>query len=97
MVNTAIEVLTDKVSPVYHTLAKIAKDVAAGAVFVTAITAFLTGLALFWNITVLEKIRLFFGTSLINSALLIISAVFSLIFIFAGKPRRKAPKNKARK
>jgi diacylglycerol kinase (ATP) len=89
MMNTAVEVLTDKISPVYHTLAKIAKDVAAGAVFISATVAFITGIILFWDISVLEKIRLFFGRSLVNSTLLFASAIFSLVFIFSGKPRRK--------
>lgn len=37
MSNTLIEALVDLVSPGYHPLAKLAKDVAAGAVLVTAI------------------------------------------------------------
>ena len=37
MMNTAIEVVIDKVSPGYSALAKVGKDVAAGAVFVTAV------------------------------------------------------------
>ncbi len=45
--NTAIEYLTDLVSPDYHPLAGKAKDVAAGAVLCTAIGAFFVGLLLF--------------------------------------------------
>ena len=37
MMNTVVEATVDLVSPNYHPLAKIAKDVAAGAVLVTAI------------------------------------------------------------
>ncbi len=37
LMNTAIEVVVDLVSPDYHPLAKIAKDIAAGAVLVAAI------------------------------------------------------------
>ncbi|NLY79222.1 MAG: diacylglycerol kinase family protein [Lysinibacillus sp.] len=47
MVNTAIENVVDLVSPEYHPLAKIAKDVAAGAVLVVAIASVLIGLILF--------------------------------------------------
>lgn len=47
MVNTAIEFLTDLVSPDYHPLAKKAKDVAAGAVFVAAMAAVVIGLIVF--------------------------------------------------
>ena len=39
MFNTAIETVVDLVSPEYHPLAKIAKDVAAGAVLVCALGA----------------------------------------------------------
>lgn len=39
LLNTAIEVLVDMVSPSYHTLAGIVKDVAAGAALVAALFA----------------------------------------------------------
>ena len=43
LVNTAIEALTDLVSPAYHPLAGKAKDVAAGAVLVAALGAVVVG------------------------------------------------------
>lgn len=43
LMNTAVEVVVDLVSPDYHPLAKIAKDVAAGSVLVSAIGAGVTG------------------------------------------------------
>jgi diacylglycerol kinase (ATP) len=43
LINTAVEVLVDLVSPEYHPLAKRAKDVAAGGVLVTAIGAVVMG------------------------------------------------------
>ena len=43
MFNTAIEVLVDLVSPQYHTLARRAKDVAAGAVLIASIGAVIIG------------------------------------------------------
>jgi diacylglycerol kinase len=45
--NTAIEVAVDLASPGYHELAKIAKDIAAAGVLVTAFLAFVTGLVVF--------------------------------------------------
>lgn len=45
--NTAIEVLTDLVSPGWNEKAGHAKDVAAGAVLITAIFALVTGLIIF--------------------------------------------------
>ena len=46
-VNTAVEAAVDLASPGYHPLAKIAKDVGAGTVLLTAIAAVLVGLLLF--------------------------------------------------
>ena len=46
-INTAIETLTDLVSPEYHPQAKIVKDVAAGAVIITAVAAVLVAICLF--------------------------------------------------
>ena len=45
--NTALEYLTDLVSPEYHVLAGKAKDVAAAAVLFTAIAALICGLIIF--------------------------------------------------
>lgn len=47
MVNTVVEAAVDLASPAYHPLAKVAKDVAAGAVLVTALGALLVGAFLF--------------------------------------------------
>ncbi len=44
LVNTALEAIVDHVAPEFHALAKIAKDCAAGAVFVCAVVAFIVGL-----------------------------------------------------
>lgn len=47
MFNTVIELCVDLASPHYHPLAKIAKDVSAGAVLVNAILAIIIGLLVF--------------------------------------------------
>ncbi len=47
MFNTVIEACLDIVTPEYHPLAKIAKDVAAGAVLISSILAVVIGLLLF--------------------------------------------------
>ena len=46
-VNTALEAVVDLTSPEYHPLAKIAKDVGAGTVLITAIASVLVGIILF--------------------------------------------------
>lgn len=48
MVNTAIEALVDLASPKLHPLAKVAKDVAAGAVLVFAIASVIIGGLIFF-------------------------------------------------
>ena len=45
--NTALERLTDLVSPEFHPLAGKAKDLAAGAVLLASVASFLTGLIVF--------------------------------------------------
>ncbi len=45
--NTGIEKLTDLASPGYHTLAKYAKDCAAGAVLVAAVISIIIGMIIF--------------------------------------------------
>jgi diacylglycerol kinase (ATP) len=47
MLNTAIEKLTDMVSPQINEQAKIVKDLAAGAVLIASLTAFIIGLIVF--------------------------------------------------
>jgi diacylglycerol kinase (ATP) len=46
-VNTAVEATVDLASPQYHPLAKVAKDVAAGTVLLTAIGAIVVGCIIF--------------------------------------------------
>ncbi|MGH4139329.1 diacylglycerol kinase [Clostridium sp.] len=63
MINTAVECAIDATTNFYHPLAKIAKNVAAGAVLVTAINSVLVGYVIFWdkltpfNITMMSKLR----------------------------------------
>jgi diacylglycerol kinase len=46
MFNTVLELCVDLASPTYHPLAKIAKDVAAGAVLANALLSILIGLCI---------------------------------------------------
>jgi diacylglycerol kinase (ATP) len=47
MLNTVVEAAVDLASPAYHPLARIAKDVSAGAVLVTSLGAIAVGLLIF--------------------------------------------------
>jgi len=44
MINTVAEAVVDLITPDYHPLARVAKDVCAGAVLVTAMAAIVVGL-----------------------------------------------------
>ena len=46
--NTAFEFLADAASPEFHPLVRDAKDVAAGAVLITALAAAIIGAIIFW-------------------------------------------------
>lgn len=56
MVNTAIETTVDLETPSYNSLAKIAKDVAAGAVLVSALTSVGVAFLLFWDMPTIHVI-----------------------------------------
>ena len=45
--NTAVETMTDMISPDFHQLAKISKDVSAAAVLITAIASIIIGILIF--------------------------------------------------
>ena len=49
MFNTAIEATVDMITQSYHPGAKFVKDIAAGAVLISAITAALVGAVVFWG------------------------------------------------
>jgi diacylglycerol kinase (ATP) len=49
MFNTAVEATIDMITESYHPAAKYAKDVAAGAVLIAALTAAMVGAVVFWG------------------------------------------------
>jgi len=55
LLNTALEAVVDLVTTDYHPLAKVAKDVAAGAVLVAAVNAALVGALVFLDIEQLQQ------------------------------------------
>ncbi|MEM1483653.1 diacylglycerol kinase family protein [Oscillospiraceae bacterium PP1C4] len=76
MLNTAIETLVDLASPQQHPLAKIAKDVAAGAVLVSAATSVGVGFWLLWQPDKLVVI----AEKLLDTPSAFISVIISLLF-----------------
>ncbi len=58
MINTAIEAVVDMVTENYNPVAKLAKDVAAGAVLLAAMNAMIAGVLIFFGGSNLERIQL---------------------------------------
>jgi diacylglycerol kinase (ATP) len=82
--NTSIEAAVDLTANYYHPLAKIAKNAAAGAVFITAVGAIVVGYIIFWeklsniSYTVVDKVK--------NSepyTVLIVLVIVSIVTIIA--------------
>ena len=94
MINTAIEVVIDKVSPQYSPLAKVGKDVAAGAVFLSAVMAVVVGILLFWDLERFALIWRYFTSDWSQLVLLLGFSVIAFVFIRSGKKRNIKGKNK---
>lgn len=77
LINTAIEAVVDMVSPEYNLLAKKAKDIAAGAVFLAATNAMIVGYLIFHN-RITFRMGAFFD-SLKNSYTNVI--IFTLVLV----------------
>lgn len=88
MINTSIECTIDATTNYYHPLAKIAKNVAAGAVLVSAVNAVLVGYIIFsdrivpFSLRVINKIRnsnsymIFLVLVIVSLVTIIVKAVF---------------------
>ncbi|GAA0115778.1 diacylglycerol kinase [Clostridium senegalense] len=88
MINTAVEAAIDATTNYYHPLAKISKNVAAGAVLITAVNAVIVAYVIFWDrirpfsINVLSKIRncdphmIFLILVIVSILTLVVKAIF---------------------
>lgn len=92
LINTALEVVIDKISPRFNVFAMVGKDIAAGAVLVSAIAALIVGMILFWDIPTFVRIFEFFLSGWLPPLFLLASAVLSLLFVFSAKERGGKPK-----
>lgn len=87
LINTAIEVVIDKVSPRFNVFAMMGKDIAAGGVLTVAIGAVIIGVILFWDTTKFAEIFDYFTQNLYRPVILAISVVIAIIFISKTKQR----------
>lgn len=84
MLNSAIESLIDLYSKDYNSVAKVAKDVAAGAVLVICITAIIIGTVLFKDFSAYIKMWAFFYAHPILIILLSFCIFVSYKYVFLG-------------
>lgn len=82
IVNTSIETFINLTSPAYSGLAKIAKDVAAGGVFLMALVSIVVGLILFGNFKKLISTFIFIFSRPILVLLFLILLFLGFSFIF---------------
>ena len=87
LINTAIEVVIDKVSPRFNVFAMMGKDIAAGAVLVGAIGSVIIGIILFWNTDKFLEIFRYFSENIYRPIILAVTIVLSIIFISKTKQR----------
>lgn len=81
-VNTAIEAVVDLRTQYYERLARIAKDCAAGAVFICAVFAAVIGFMFYIKPRVISEIFHFLITNYIWGGVFVLSIPASLLFIF---------------
>lgn len=78
--NTALETVVDLVTPDYHPLAKVAKDVAAGAVLVAAVNAMLIGVMIFLDVEQLQA-RIRYPSAQVESAVQTFAVGMVMLFL----------------
>lgn len=90
MMNTAIESVVDLVTDEFHQLAKIAKDVAAGAVFLSSVNAVIIGYLVFFYRFESATERVFERIGYENSHLSFIAFGIVFVIVIALKTLTKA-------
>ena len=92
VINTAVEVAFDKVSPKYNIFAMIGKDIAAGAVMFSAVGAVAVGIFMFWDTDKFAEIFTYFTSDIIKPLILLLTLVLSILFVLSAKPRKTGNK-----
>ncbi len=80
--NTAVEVLVDLHTRSYHALARVAKDVAAAGVLLSALTSVCVGMAILWRPAVLLDILKGFMQTPTTLLPPFILGVLGVVFVF---------------
>ncbi len=93
VLNTSIENLVDLVSPGKNKQAGIVKDIAAGAVLLSALTAVVVAFIMFRDIEILKNVFFTLKSKISNILLFICSVIFWCIIIFYKKNDAKRNEN----
>ncbi len=92
MINTAIEKTNDAATKDRNNAVKVAKDVAAGAVLVFAISSVLVGVSILWQPDAFKSLYIHFAGNPLGIVLLVTAIIISLIFIFKFDFNKKEKK-----
>ena len=95
--NTAIENVCDLVTKERSYYVRLAKDISAAAVLVLSIAAIAVAVVFFWNAAALAAMFGFFAANPLLAALLLLSAVFAVIFVVTGPGKIRERISKKRK
>lgn len=93
IVNTAIENAVNLASEEHTEYGKIAKDAAAGAVLVSAISAVVVGLIILFQPQAFKSMFEYFMANHLMFAVFVLSVVPASLFIFLGLPFKSGGKN----
>lgn len=93
IVNTAIENAVNLASEKYTEYGKIAKDAAAGAVLISAISAVVVGLIILFQPIAFRLMFEYFMSNPLMLVAFILSTIPASLFIFFGVPFRSGGKN----
>ena len=95
--NTAIENVCDLVTKERSYYVRLAKDISAAAVLVLSIAAIAVAVVFFWNAAAFAAMFGFFAANPLLAALLLLSAVFAVIFVVTGPGKIRERISKKRK
>lgn len=87
MINTAVETVVDLCSPEYHALAKKAKDIAAGAVLISAVCSVIIAVEVFSDLVKLRHVWDTLTASWLSVTAVIIYAAVCAVFVFSVKSK----------
>jgi len=85
MINTAVESVVDMITQSYNPLAKLAKDIAAGAVMMASINAAIVGIIIFFGENRVSRLHIGIDRGPKPLAILLVLGVLIIISVLIGK------------